>query len=74
MSRYGNRYCMLAILNALIFVGIASTGTQAQELPEFYGVYAVHNAKLTELKEGEKVPGVFSDCELADSSWPYSKL
>jgi|CXWL01.1.fsa_nt_gi hypothetical protein len=50
MSRDGNRYCMFAILSALIFVGIASTGTQAQELPEFYGVYAVHNGKLTELK------------------------
>ena len=50
MSHYDNRYCMFAILSALIFVGIASTGTQAQELPEFYGVYAVHKGKLTELK------------------------
>lgn len=50
MSRYGNRYFMCVILSAFILAGIASTGTQAQELPEFYGVYAVHNGKLTELK------------------------
>jgi hypothetical protein len=50
MSRYGNRYFMFAILSALILVGIASTGAQAQALPEFYGVYAVHKGKLIELK------------------------
>ena len=50
MSRYGNRYFMFAILSALILMGIASTGAQAQALPEFYGVYAVHKGKLTELK------------------------
>lgn len=50
MSRYDNRYCMFAVLSSLILVGLACTGAQAQALPEFYGVYAVHNDKLTELK------------------------
>ena len=50
MTRKGNRFFMFAILSVLFLVGITSTGAQAQALPEFYGVYAVQNGKLTELK------------------------
>ena len=52
MLRHSNCYFMFVIrlISALILVGIASTGAQAQPLPEAYGIYAVHKGKLTELK------------------------
>ena len=41
---------MFAGLGSLILAIFAFTAAQSQELPEFYGVYAVHNDKLIELK------------------------
>ena len=54
MSRHGNFnfISVIQLISALLLVGITSTCAQAESIPtpKFFGVYALYDGKLTELK------------------------
>lgn len=56
LSRSGSlktsMFVIVRLVSALILVGIVSTGAQAKSIPtpKFFGVYALYDGKLTELK------------------------